>query len=643
LDAPRKTDHVGQILLHYQVIERLGTGTLGVVCRAIDLKQKRSAALRFLPASITATPEAKQRFVREMRACAALDHANIGTLRALEETEDGRLFLVMDFYEGPTLARRMETHPVGVDEAVALALQLLGGLSEAHERNIVHGDIKPGNLVFNSLGMLKILDFGLAKFRGDPALAPSGPNAETVAYMSPEQATGAPADRRSDLWSASVVIYEMFSRRPLFAGSDPQTVMAAIISAEAISVQGIPRGLDKVLKKALEIDPDLRYRTAGEMVADLEAEKRKRQRSTSGQEDAPPPVEEDAAEPAYETPRAGRGRENAAAGSGRWMVAVLVLTLLAGGAVAVWLRMRQPESPPGVALALGRVRLLQGRYPEAVAEFEQVLASDPRNDGAYRGLAQTYAAMGLTEKAVESWRRDISLQPNSVDPYVQLGKFELNRRDYAAAVANFRAALNLAPADASILSDLGAALSHQGARDESRKVLEDSIRLEPSFSGWTNLGDLDLKQRRFPAAATDYEKALELNDADYHVWTSLAVAYAHTPGQKDKTKDALQHAAELCRGVLKANPNDPAVQSDLALIFALGTDGRQESLASIKRALSLAPDDIHVQFNAAEIYTVQGNRKAARSLVEKLVTGGYPIEDIDASPILTDFAKNSHA
>lgn len=604
-----------------------------MVSRAIDLKLKRTVALKFFSPSLTAGDEAKMRFVREMRTCSTLEHPNIGVLHALEETGEGRLFLVMAFYEGPTLAKRIDQGKIAVNEAVAIALQLLQGLAEAHNRGIVHGDLKPENLIFNALGVLKILDFGMAKFYGSPDLSP-GSIPGTVAYFSPERAAGAPADRRSDLWSAGVILYEMLKGRRLFKGTDANAIMASILADEPVSLAGLPPGLDRIVEKALERNPELRYQNAGDFVRDLELEQRSRLLFGSEEKTAPTGTVVGTDE---QTP-AQTDLEPSAA-QGRWLLAAFAVVLLVVGGVFAWLHLRRPAPLPGVPLAMGRVRLLQERYPEAVNEFERALAIDPTDEDAYHGLAQAYAAMGLTDKAEESLRSDIALHPSSSDAYDQLAKFELNRGNSAAAVSNFHAALNLAPQDPAILSDLGAALSHTGSLDESRRVLEQSIHLAPSFSAWDNLGDLDLKQKHFADAAADYTKALDFNNTDYHIWADLGAAYARTPAQKEKAKDAFAHAARLCREALQPHPNDPILMSDLAAILAAQPDGREEAQTLIKRAQSLAPDDGHVQCNAAETYAELGRRKIALGLLQKLLAAGYPIENINAIPILADLVK----
>jgi eukaryotic-like serine/threonine-protein kinase len=630
LDASRKKDLAGQRLLQYQVAERIGAGGLGVVYRAIDLKLKRTVALKLLPAELTPTPEERRRFLREAKAWRALEHPNIGIVHSVEQTEDGRLLLVMAFYDGPSMSQRIDRDPIPANEAVGIAIQLLQGLAEAHTRGIVHGDIKPRNLMFNALGVLKILDFGLAKLHLSPAAEPPSPVPGSLAYMAPEVAAGAPADPRSDIWSASVVLYEMLTRRRLFQDTDPQPILDELLSHHPILLTDVPEGLDGILARGLEKDVAQRYQTATEMVHDLEAEEQRRQLAAS--------EEAAAAQARNQDPRSEARRAKADFGM-RWvLVGVFGLVFFVGSVLAL-IHLRRNQTIPQVALAVGRVRLVEERYPEAVTEFEQVLSVDPQNDNAYRGLAQAYAAMGLPDKAIESWQRDIALHPDSVEPYDQLAKFEFNRGDYPAAAADFRRALNVAPANPAILSNLGSALAHAGFFEESRTALEESIRLAPSFPAWESLGDLDLREKHFPEASADYEKALDFSNSDYRAWWSLAVAYARMPDQRDKAKRTFAQATRMCREALKGDPNDPVMLSDLAALVANEPGGRKESLTLLSQALALAPNNVRVEFNAAQAYAALGDRRNALAFESRLLGSGFPSADIDLSPTLAGLGK----
>ena len=203
---------IGQTVSHYRILEYLGGGGMGVVYKAQDLKLDRPVALKFLPPELTRDPEAKQRFIHEAKAASALQHPNICTIHDIDQTEDGQIFIVMDLYEGETLKSRIEHGPAGIDEAVEISLQMARGLAKAHEHGIVHRDVKPANVIVTCDGLVKIVDFGLAKLTGLTMLTKVGSTVGTAAYMSPEQARGEEVDQRADVWSRSVSSFLRCSR-----------------------------------------------------------------------------------------------------------------------------------------------------------------------------------------------------------------------------------------------------------------------------------------------------------------------------------------------------------------------------------------------------------------------------------------------
>ncbi len=184
---------VGQVISHYKILEKLGEGGMGVVYKAEDTKLKRFVALKFLPPELTRDPEAKARFIREARSASALQHQNICTIHDIDETEDGQLFIVMDYYEGETLHDKISKEPLSIEDAVSYTIQIAAGLDAAHDREIIHRDIKPANIFITNEGMVKILDFGVVKFAGSGLLTKTGTTIGTMAYMSPEQIKGDPS------------------------------------------------------------------------------------------------------------------------------------------------------------------------------------------------------------------------------------------------------------------------------------------------------------------------------------------------------------------------------------------------------------------------------------------------------------------
>ncbi len=230
---------IGQTVSHYRITKQLGAGGMGVVYEAVDTKLDRTVALKFLPPELTRDPDAKARFVQEAKAASTLDHPNVCNIHEIDETDDGQLFIVMACYEGETLRQKIERGPLPLHEAVDITRQIAEGLAKAHEQEIVHRDIKPGNIFLTTDGLVKIVDFGLAKLAGQVKLTQPGTTLGTVAYMSPEQAAGEETDHRGDLWSLGVLLYEMTAGRAPFVGDHQQAVIYAIRNEEPEPLTGL--------------------------------------------------------------------------------------------------------------------------------------------------------------------------------------------------------------------------------------------------------------------------------------------------------------------------------------------------------------------------------------------------------------------
>ena len=273
LETPREGIVPGTIFAsRYKVIEELGRGGMGVVYKAEDSKLKRTVAIKLLPPELTGNKEARERFTREAQSAAVLDHPNICTIYEVDESDD-KIFISMAYVDGQNLRERIKAGPLDISEGLDFGIKVSEGLAAAHNKGIVHRDIKSSNIMVTKQGQAKIMDFGLAKLAGNSLITHEGVTMGTVAYMSPEQAQGKAVDHRSDIWSLGVVLYEMFGGRLPFKGETEASFLYSIVHEDPPALKevnpDIPIEIQKIINRTLKKKPQERYQSAANLASDL--------------------------------------------------------------------------------------------------------------------------------------------------------------------------------------------------------------------------------------------------------------------------------------------------------------------------------------------------------------------------------------
>jgi formylglycine-generating enzyme required for sulfatase activity/dienelactone hydrolase len=389
----------GRLLSHYRVLEKLGGGGMGVVYRGLDLRLDRHVALKFLPPELSRDPDARERLTQEAKAASALDHPNLCTIHDIDATPEGQLFIAMAYYEGVTLKKRIAAGPLGIDEALDVSIQMAQGLAEAHAAGIVHRDIKPANVMVTKSGLVKIVDFGIAKLVGVTGPTRAGTAIGTVAYMSPEQVECESVDQQSDVWSLGAVLYELVTGKMPFAGDSEWTVMNAIRTVEPKSPSllrpEIPPSLDRLVAGAMAKIKEERFESA---TAFLQAA------------------------------RSCRAELNQPAAGSRWkMATALAAAVLLAIAGVVWYVTRDSEARRARDEALPQIKRLldTDQYSSAFVvalRAEQHIPDDPRLAELWPQISRRLSFTTTPEGATISYA---TYAPGATPSWIALGQSPL--------------------------------------------------------------------------------------------------------------------------------------------------------------------------------------------------------------------------
>ena len=625
----------------YQILGVAGAGGMGVVYRARDLKLERTVALKFLPAELSDDEASRQRILREARTASALDHPNIGVIYGIEEIEGGSYCIVMAYYDGETVADRIRKNPLSATEAVDIAIQMAKGLAAAHERKIVHRDIKPGNVMLTALGGVRIVDFGLARATTASTASQTGMTG-TVAYMSPEQAMGKAIDQRTDIWALGCVLAEMLIGRSPFDRETVPSMIIAILNEPPSGLDSLPPGFQHLLYRALAKDPDERYANCAEVLADLESLRRELAESPGQviqkQTRASAEMRKARQQASVSLWGASQPRKRPrpwivlAAIAGTVVIAAALLLIpyfrahsSSGADVAVVKHIavlpfeNLGGNPENAVLVQGLMDSLAGRLSNLggdsnslwvipTSEVRRLNISDPST--AFSKLGATLAIQGSVERNNQDVRLNLSLvdtrnlrQIGSADVDDQAGDLSMLQDEAVARLADLMKIRMTGGAGRSAegstspaaYEDYLKALGYMERGDKAGNVdlavtsLQQSIQTDPRFAlGYAQLGRAYLTKnsqskdpRWLVEAEANARKAAELDSNIPVVYDTLGSIHEET-GKHDLAMQEFQHALNL-------NPRDARAEAGLAGAYE-NTGRIPEAEAAFQKAAALSPD-----------------------------------------------------
>ncbi|HKQ91406.1 MAG TPA: protein kinase [Blastocatellia bacterium] len=670
----RNTSFVGRSLGHYQTLSLIGAGGMGEVYLAEDTRLGRKVALKLLPAAFTQDRERVRRFKQEARAASSLNHPNILTIHEIGEAsaaDGGAHYIISEFVEGATLRSMARGGRLDIGKATVIAQQVAGALSVAHEAGIVHRDIKPENVMVRPDGLVKVLDFGLAKLTETPApLADSEASTNmstapglvmgTVSYMSPEQARGQKVDHRADIFSLGVVLYEMLAGRRPFEGATMSDVIAALLTAEPPPLRQYraeaTAELEQVIGKCLAKAREARYQSAAELIVELKT--------------LPPGIQtKEATTSRVEVPMPRPI-------SWRWLSIAATALLLVVGLVSLlsWRRLpaAQPDQIKPTSQEQARTAnarpsnpkayddYLRGRFyanrqkkadnETAIMMLERSVALDPDFAAAHAELAQAYVwrfflftpgEKQWEEKAFVEVEKALALDKDSAVAHQALGRLlwtPANHFPHEKAIKEYRRALALDPSLGEAQNQLALVYNHIGAFDHALQELQNAVTANPTNNlAQFRIGETLLFQGKYEQALTALRKSpREVNPP--LVGSTMAMALLHL-GRRDE-------AVAIVEEFLKDYPGDTDVglfTSIQALIAAL--DGRENKAEDKIRSAMERGKGFghfhHTAYNIACAYAVMKKAEEAIRWLQAAADNGFPCYPLfENDPYLDHIGKD---
>jgi non-specific serine/threonine protein kinase len=676
---------IGQTVSHYKILSKLGEGGMGVVYKAEDTKLKREVAIKFLPPQVAADSHERKRFEIEAQAAAALNHPNIATIHAIEHVDD-QTFIVMEYIDGQELKEKIQVGPLPFNDALDIAMQIAKGLEVAHNKGIVHRDIKATNIMLTQDGRVKVMDFGLAKLSSAKSMVTKeGTTLGTVAYMSPEQAQAMPADHRSDLWSFGVVLYEMLTGELPFQAEHDAAWTYAIVNEQpqmpSERNNDIPPHLDSVVMMMLEKDRDMRFQNAHNVLAGL-------QRTQAEMKDSKT-AEEEKAIAVLPFGNISPDEETDYFADGLAEELIINLSSLEHMRVVSRTTSIQYKGTKKDIKTIGRELNVRYVLEGSVRKFQDNLrisvqlidvARDKQLWGeTFKGkLADVFdiqeqvskqivdaLMVKLTPKEKVVLTKRSTLNAEAFDHYLKGRDFlyRLTKNNVQFAIQLFEKAIELDPRYAAAYAGLGEAYAtlHQyfeaqeiwldKAIEASLKALMYDSTLSEAYAA---LGLAYFDKKEVDEAVTATKKAIELDSNNFIAYWILGRIY--------HTADRDREAIDLFRKVLEINPDFYSAVNDLLMAYErlgekekhaetlqaitqsfpryllknpddararmyygihLATAGQKEKAkAEGEKALELNPNDSLMMYNAACLYARLGDARLAAKTLKDAVAAG---------------------
>jgi tetratricopeptide (TPR) repeat protein/predicted Ser/Thr protein kinase len=547
---------------------------MGVVYRAHDTRLDRDVAIKVLPTDRPLTQTARARFQREAMAASALNHPNIITIYEVS-SEDNIDFIVMEYVRGATLSSVLKKRKLELSEAIRYCIQIADALTKAHAAGVIHRDLKPGNIMVTEDGLVKVLDFGLAKFNPSVATADSeitntemqnqftltqpGAVTGTVAYMSPEQARGERVDARSDIFSFGIVMFEVLSGHLPFTGPNSIAMLHNLHFSPPRDLTqmrpDVPKPLVSLVSRMLEKKTENRIQTMAEVASEL-------RRGATGLVDGP--LTWHPSEATMEMGRPPRSLSKRFSTRRIWMAAgLLVLLVLAG--IAGWRVLRKPAQQSQEAPADDNAYALYRRAREdldhsdrggnvdaAIRLLERAVQLDPQSAASYAALSEAYENKNVfspdrqwSKLASEYANKAVSLDSYLAAGHVSLGMAQMMAGDSTEAEKQFRTAADLDPKSAVPHRGLGLLYDKTGKSEQAAAELKRALQLDPKdWKTYLASGLNAYHAGRFNEAASAWEMALQLEPDNVPALRNLGAVY-HSLGRDDDAVAALQHALEI--------------------------------------------------------------------------------------------------